>query len=318
MAIAAAIFHRSQHLTEADLVPLGGAKGACAEMDGSVCPFCGGAERSPVFELQQNPRIDLMECAQCCAVSASRLPTDAALEAYYKSYYASESSPATDSKVTFDDPIRLARHISKRLPHPFPDEMTVLDFGGGDGTIAYLAARELVYGGCSKASVTVIDPSAYLTPSDDPRITVQKMPDLSATEPGSFSLVIASAIIEHYPNPSQLMRDLLARVRAGGGCFYARTPYMAPLIRLLKLVGVRLDFTYPGHLHDLGQEFWERYFQRAESDFVILDSRPSIVETTLSRHFVRTLTAHMVKLPWYVFRSRYSLVGGWEIFAMKR
>ena len=102
--------------------------------------------------------------------------------------------------------------------------------------------------------------------------------------------------------------------------FYARTPCVAPLMGWAGRLGVRWDFTFPAHLHDLGQAFWEGWFARggAAERFRIVRSRPSIVETTLSKHLVRTVVARVIKSPWYVLGRSYGLVGGWEIFATRR
>lgn len=90
-------------------------------------------------------------------------------------------------------------------------------------------------------------------------------------------------------------------------------------MKLARIFGVKLDFTYPGHIHDLGQAFWEHYFSANQKDtFNLLVSQPSIVETTLSLNFIRTVAAHALKSPWYILRKHYPLVGGWEILAQRR
>jgi hypothetical protein len=102
------------------------------------------------------------------------------------------------------------------------------------------------------------------------------------------------------------------------GIFYARTPYMLPMMKAFRLIGVNLDFTYPGHIHDLGQAFWENYFTTEQSDeFQVLASSPSIVATTFGKHFLRTVAAYSLKAPWYLLGKSYKFVGGWEIFAQK-
>ncbi|MCJ7698134.1 MAG: hypothetical protein MUO73_07385, partial [Thermoplasmata archaeon] len=53
-------------------------------------------------------------------------------------------------------------------------------------------------------------------------------------------------------------------------------------------------------------------------DFKILSSKPSITETSFSKHFGRTLIAYLIKSPWYVLRNRWDLVGGWEILIQKK
>jgi hypothetical protein len=92
---------------------------------------------------------------------------------------------------------------------------------------------------------------------------------------------------------------------------------MLPLMKLLARFGIRLDFTFPAHLYDFGQEFWSKIFVKSIPNFKLIVSRPSMVETTFAQNFLRTLIAYILKAPWYVFRKHYGLVGGWEIFAVK-
>lgn len=114
------------------------------------------------------------------------------------------------------------------------------------------------------------------------------------------------------------MRRLLGLLRKDGR-FYARTPYVAPLMNLCRTFGIGWDFTYPAHVHDLGQAFWEAYFKSSacSANMTILASRPSIVETSMSEHLARTVAAYALKAPWYLLRHRYKLVGGWEVVARK-
>lgn len=308
------VFHRSQHLAEADLIPIpeGGSPSAAW---GAVCPFCDSADRNAVWNLQKQPSVDLMECNRCSAISASRFPTDITLTKYYQGYYDPDVSPVEDSKITFDHPDRLAKHIVKRIPISNVGVFNILDFGGGDGTIAYLIAKELIASGVERVVVSIIDYSDHVVSSGDSRIDVKKVESISSLGGEKFSLVIASAVIEHYPAPRQLVSDLLACVK-DGGAFYARTPSMIAIMRLAKRVGVHIDFTYPGHMHDLGQKFWEKYFKNIPG-FNLIVSRPSIVETVFSSNFFRTTVAYMLKAPWHLLGSRYQLVGGWEVVVTK-
>lgn len=178
-------------------------------------------------------------------------------------------------------------------------------------------ASQLIEQGAAKVSVTVVEYSKNIVVPQDPRIVIKRVDSLDQIQ-GNFAYVIASAVIEHYANPLKLLRDLLERVE-DGGLFYARTPHMVPIMRLLRTFGVKVDFTYPGHLHDLGQVFWEGYFSREQQkDFRILESRPSIVETTLSKNFLRTIVAYVLKSPWHLFGRAYGYVGGWEVVTQRK
>lgn len=306
MSINAAAFHKSMQLDESKLEP-----------SDSKCPFCSSTNRKQVCTLQENPEVLLLQCNDCQAVSASRMPTDEVLAEYYSRYYDSSASETSGGQITFDKPQRLARNLAQ-MYHRYKDDATVsiLDFGGGDGTISYLAAMQLIERGTEQVNITIVEYSTRIVHPQDSRIVIDRVNSLGDIH-SQYGLVIASAVIEHYPRPRALLRNLLQCIE-NGGIFYVRTPYMHPIMKLLKPIGVRVDFTYPGHLHDLGQSFWEDYFTREQSgDFQILASRPSIVETTLREHFLRTAAAHLFKIPWYLLGNSYKYVGGWEVFARK-
>lgn len=306
MQANAALFHRSLHLDEQDLTALDPA-----------CLFCNSTNRKSVFKLQKNPQVLLLECQDCHATSASRMPTKAALERYYGGYYDSSPADPPDGEVTIDDPSRLAHRLAN-TKHRFRRDtpISILDFGGGDGTISYLLASLFVEHGVAQVDVTVVEYSKNIVVSRDPRVVMKRVDSLDDVR-STYGYVIASAVIEHYPAPQILLRDLLKCVQ-DGGFFYARTPHMVPIMRLLQLIGVKVDFTYPGHLHDLGQAFWRSYFaNELQKDFRILASRPSIVETTLRKNFLRTIAAYASKAPWHLFGSSYEYVGGWEVLVRR-
>src|ERR1700733_9345925 len=146
MSISNTIYHRSQHLEEVDLVPTGS--------DVDSCKFCGGTALSDVWILQNDPLVSLKRCFNCEAVGASRMPTDAALARYYSAYYSSDSDGL---KFTLGAPNRLALRIAAQFTVASGRDISILDFGGGDGTISYLLAMELLKRGGNKVSITVVD-----------------------------------------------------------------------------------------------------------------------------------------------------------------
>jgi hypothetical protein len=102
------------------------------------------------------------------------------------------------------------------------------------------------------------------------------------------------------------------------GYFYARTPYVVPFARLIRT----LDFTYPGHVHDLGSAFWNRVSKTFSLNARCVITGPSLVETTLASHPGRTVMAAVLKAParfeeLLSKRTRmdrwWNFVGGWEI-----
>lgn len=297
------VFHHSAHMSEGELLEL------------SVsCPFCTSTKRTPILVLQEDPRVALLLCHACHAASASRMPTGEALGKYYSRYY-----DAKKVKITVDAPSRIASHI---VQHARPSmgglngrSVSLLDYGGGDGSISTRVAQELLDQGAEKVNIFLIDYDRSLPEIAGQRLQIFRPADLAQLADGSIDLVIASAVIEHIPEPRNILTKLFSSLKPDG-VFYARTPYVAPLSRIADVVNLKLDFTYPAHLHDLGAKFWGNIVNilSLDGEYQVLRSTPSIVETSFKQHFMRTLTAHILKMPGYIFKETYGLVGGWEVF----
>lgn len=300
MKLKATTFHKGSHLTEKNLLG-----------ENSKCFFCSGCNLRKVDEIQSDPIVSLSECQACRAISVSRLPRPEALRRYYKRYY----KQSNQDKITFDNSSRLVSHIISgigkyNLQKPV---INILDFGGGDGTISLALAGKLL-GEHQRANILVVD-FAKVKSSPPKNVKIKSANSLPSR--GEYDIVLASAVLEHSPRPAQDLKKLF-RLMADGGSFYARTPYITPLRRLARYFGVKIDFTYPSHLHDLGPDFWNKIFLWLdEKSLSISISRPSIVETTLSGHLFRTLAAHILKAPWYLLKNKYRLVGGWEVYIYK-
>lgn len=308
MKFNAEIFHQSQYLTDNQLLP-----------PDILCPLCGSKDRQTVCILQENPQVLLLKCTNCMAASASRIPTNEALSAYYQNYYSASIPSIRDERVTIYDTQRFGLHLANRL-NEYLDKtyIRIVDFGGGDGSISLKTAEQLIKRGFNKVEITVVDYSKTIATTEDKNISLVQQDTIDALHSLDYDIVIASAIIEHIPEPRTILIRLL-NLLDKGGIFYARSPYVVPFIRLFKLLGIKWDFTFPAHIYDFGQDFWESFFSNTlfSMDFVILESRPSIVETTFKDYFLRTLFAYMFKAPWYLFGRRYTLVAGWEIFGRK-
>lgn len=237
------------------------------------------------------------------------MPLPEVLNQYYSEYY----KPGDGPKVTMGSVSRFATHIRRALPSLVATgsgELTILDVGGGDGSIAVAVAR--LIGG--PARITVVDPSAETVPGDG-TVSVEHQKSLEEAG-GLYDLVIASAVIEHVPAAREFITGLLARIRPGG-FFYARTPYVAPFLRLLP----GFDFTFPGHIHDLGPAFWAAVPGVFDPRLRIRHFRTSLVETSWREDPARTTVAHLLKLPSRLetslrhrpTRFLWPYVGGWEV-----
>jgi len=291
------VYHQGFHLKEEDLLP---PESACV-----VCGFSG--ERPSVLLLQKQPQVDLREC-RCGCRTASRLPKSEVLREYYSGYY----SNGNESGYTFDDRARFGQHLSRHLELAPLRNPRILDYGGGvDAALSRSLAERLTAQGAQAVEIALVDYNANCKQTWD-KTTVEHYPTLEAAGEG-FDVVIASGIIEHIPYPHDTLLQLLRSLRPGGRAYF-RTPAMSQLVRLAGRLGIQLDFTFPVHVHDMGQMFWENLLTSlaVDREFSLLLSRPSIVETTLRMHPIPTLAAYFFKLPWYFLRNAYTLVGGWE------
>ncbi|SPM28063.1 class I SAM-dependent methyltransferase [Mycobacterium terramassiliense] len=293
-------FHRGKRLGHADL-----------DDAREICPVCHSSRpRRPVLRVQRNPDIEMLECDACGAASASHMPKPEILESYYAEYYSDACT-----RHTLDDPERFARHVLRAVPDRLGSTpLRILDFGGGDGSLAVAIAKNLHSRGMSpQITIDLVD---YCEPRDpqDSGISIRAHEDLESLE-GSYGLILASAIFEHIPDAHTAIRQVIAR--AGEGAYmYVRTPFVLPLARIISLI----DITYPGHVHDMGSVFWGNIIETFGIKGTILSSRPSLVETTFTRAPIRTLLAHALKAPAHLEQAllgrnrspRWNLVGGWE------
>jgi SAM-dependent methyltransferase len=260
--------------------------------------------------IQKDPEIHLLFCPQCSGLSASHMPTEEAVARYYESYY----PPCTRERITFDRPIRLARHITSIVKLNSASDFYILDFGGGDGSISLLAAELISRQIQRPAHVQVVDLNA-IEPARDKSIDLEFISDLRNAR-GNCDLIIASAVFEHIPDLASVIPQVIEKLRRGG-FLYARTPYMLPF---MKMIG--LDMTYPGHVHDLGDRFWGNVPNWLSIPVKIVHARPSIVESGFRQDFIMTIVAHCLKFPSRIecLWTRYpitQLYGGWEVLIQR-
>jgi SAM-dependent methyltransferase len=267
----------------------------------ACCPICGDdGIRKQIVPLQHDPDIGMLVCRHCRGTSASHMPTDRFLERYYTSYHDGRSA-----RVTFFDTERFATHVVAALPNAWKSSaLRILDFGGGDGTLAVAIAERLLAARATAVDITVVDwNEPVVVPDARMRIDAVRTIEECA---GQYDLVIASAVLEHVPDLRMLLPKLISRMRFGG-LLYARTPYAIPLRKLLPFV----DVGYPAHVHDLGRDFWETLPGRFPALRVVI-SRPSLVASPWRRDPLRALAAHVMKFPSRIMH-KWPFVGGWEV-----
>jgi hypothetical protein len=302
----ATLYHPGMHLDAAQLAAAG-----------ERCPICGvQSARAAAGLIQQEPRVDLLSCPNCLGCSASRMPMPQVLDDYYGGYYHGDAPRITLAQVNrfVNNLLRVVSFEHETVP------LRLLDFGGGDGTLGLAVARKLLAQAPERrVQLTLVDYQTPRATGTDERLAVSHERHLAQVR-GPFDLVLASAVLEHIPELHDVLSQLF-QMLAPLGWFYARTPYFAPLKRLLP----KLDITYPGHVHDLGAPFWNRVPVTFEQPLRLMVSRPSLIETDWLRQPVRTLTAWVMKLPARLELAalpsprtpRWRLVGGWEVILQR-
>ena len=122
-------FHRGKRVGAADI-----------DDARQMCPVCHSSRpRRAVFRVQRDPDIEMLECTACGAASASHMPKPDVLATYYAEYYAGASL-----RHTLDKPERFARHALRAMPDfDSSTSLRILDFGGGDGSLAIAVAKLL-------------------------------------------------------------------------------------------------------------------------------------------------------------------------------
>jgi 2-polyprenyl-3-methyl-5-hydroxy-6-metoxy-1,4-benzoquinol methylase len=275
------------------------------------CPVClSKGPRKPLYRVQVSPVVEMLSCETCRACSASYMPKPELLHRYYAQYYSRSTA-----HYAFNDADRFARHVSAKIQLQPTRALHILDFGGGDGSLAVALAQQIQQQASSNIPVE-IDVVDYER-ARDPNLSgviVRGYRDINDID-GQYEVILASAILEHIPDVHSVIRKLVGMV-SPGGFMYARTPYILPLARLIP----NLDITYPAHVHDMGSEFWNKFIPTFNLRAQLISSRPSLVETTIRNSPIRTMLAHVLKAParaeqWLLGQQRspsWKFVGGWE------
>ena len=120
------------------------------------CPVChSSGPRRPIYRIQRAPDINMLECPKCGVASASDMPKSEVLDAYYAEYYSEDAAEHN----TLDNSMRVARHVLRAMPDLYASKpLRILDFGGGDGSLAVAIAQILhSHGNSAPIAIDLVD-----------------------------------------------------------------------------------------------------------------------------------------------------------------
>lgn len=291
----------------------------------TMCGVCGGRRFKNLSEFSKECEINFVQCSHCKAVTYDKKLRQDKLDELYAQYEYYDGQNEEGENVTFYGCKRFAKHLYKlfkRAGGRKKKQMDILDFGGGDGSMAAAFAEYLLqYGYCKKIRIMVVDYCTRLCVPGSKAVRIERTDSLELlSEKAAYDFVIASAVMEHLQEPGVSAKKIFDMLKEGG-IVYFRTPYKYPLKRILEKAGFDLDMEYPEHIWDFGGDSWWRrltkYINYTGNNIITVCSRPSIVEKTFSSHFFVAFISYMMKAPWYIWH-KWPYVGGWETVYKKK
>ena len=193
----------------------------------STCPACGDSSfRSAFSDCNRREGLPLegtfVRCQGCRSIYLREIPAPAALEAAYASAFI---DPVTEPEATDGHPANLGvtrgllRRVSRRVrgrPHSWPEEegrsRRILDFGCGSG----VKLREFQARGWSIAGIDLNRPAIQNARSlfPDGQWFAGSLED--APDWGLFDVIRTDNVLEHIPDPRQILSLLRHRLKPGG------------------------------------------------------------------------------------------------------
>ena len=287
--------------------------------DYEICSFCKTdySLGKKVFQLVKEPEIWMVECSTCKALSSPKIPNVEKLDELYdpSHYEAALSSSSYISK-------RLAAYIvGYFINGDIPNKIKILDFGGGNGRLCDEIRKKLKSIN-SQLSIecTVVDIFNSVDFEDMEFVDAVNFQSIK----GKYDIVLASAILEHLPEPGDDL-SLLLKMVDKNGIFYARTPFEEKMVTL----GIGYKTSWPIHLHDLGPKFWDFVITSNAEDFDVLASTTSINETSPNVNLSKNLIVHILKSishlecmtikKWLGYSGVvWPYIGGWQVILRRK
>ncbi|MCO6509866.1 MAG: class I SAM-dependent methyltransferase [Aridibacter famidurans] len=171
------------------------------------CPSCGPVEGIPVGEKNG---FSILRCPDCRTIFTSQLPVVGEAEDY-DSYY-------TEGNLSVPGFVR--RRLGEILESfsPYRSSGRLLDVGFGAGTILQVASEK----GWEAHGIEVSEPAIESAKKQGFQVFHGELSDANFPD-AHFDVITASEILEHLPEPAELVGEI-SRILRPGGLFWATTP----------------------------------------------------------------------------------------------
>jgi hypothetical protein len=287
------------------------------------CSFCDSTTYRVVGKVKNDITIQLLECDNCSLVSTNYVPSTSFLQKYYTEMFpefVEKYNSKHQALVTFSNPNRFASRLVTLLPVDFCQRanMKILDFGGGDGSLALAFSSFLNQS--TQVEITVINFGVALVELSSPNVKIKKLQSIPTLE--KFDLIIASASLEMLPTFGETLKSLLNVLADEKSNMYVRTNYIQPIRRLIPF----LDVAFPAHLHDIGAEFWYKFANLERNRYKVIRTETPISELDFRGFPLRWLIVTLLKLPSrlesrlfpFKLKRYWKFVGSWEVVVSLR
>lgn len=278
------------------------------------CAICRSPETRVTLALQED--VSLRKCLACKCKFVDNQPSDSALSEFYTTYYKDNTEALTVDAANKFAKYIVRQYLKNREVSGVATPISILDFGGGDGSMALRIENLLTLNKIIVKEVLLVD-KAITTPLPD-SAKLRRVADLAVIEE-KFDIIIASAVLEHLKEPLPTLLSLIDLL-SPSGLMYIRTPHIAPLLKVAGYLRIQVDFGFPAHLFDLGNDFWSWFVTSSKYKEVgvkVLKQGASLVETSFRKSPIRTCLAFFAKLPPIFGFSRWRFSGGWQIILQK-
>lgn len=170
-----------------------------------VCPLCASKDQETVATQGRNGSLTTVICRDCGLVFSNPMPTQAELDAFYRSRYRTEYKGTVRPKLkhTYRNGTRAIARFERLAEFGYkPGSGRVLDIGAGSGEFLYLMTR-LGY------AAQGIEPNqgygSFCRDDLGLLVTIATLDHIDF-EPASFDIISANHVVEHLRDPIASLR----------------------------------------------------------------------------------------------------------------